>query len=59
MVDIQRCIEENTTLSGGYRDFEGYKGQPPDPKWPGNAKICVNFILNYEEGAEYRYVYQP
>jgi putative urate catabolism protein len=34
------------------RDFAGYGRNPPDPKWPGNARIAVNVILNYEEGAE-------
>lgn len=27
-----------------------YKGKFPDPQWPGNAKLCVNIVLNYEEG---------
>lgn len=52
---IEQCIEENIPLSAGYRDFEGYKGKYPDPKWPGNAKLCVNIVLNFEEGGEYRY----
>lgn len=52
---IDQCIAENIPLSPGYRDFEGYKGKYPDPKWPGNAKLCVNIVLNYEEGGEYRY----
>ena len=52
---IDQCISENIPLSPGYRDFEGYKGKYPDPKWPGNAKLCVNIVLNYEEGGEYRY----
>ena len=30
----------------------GYGGQTPDPKWPGGARIAVQFVLNYEEGAE-------
>ena len=25
---------------------------PPDPAWPGGARIAVSFVLNYEEGAE-------
>ncbi len=35
------------------RDFVGYGRQPPDPKWPGGARIAVNFVINYEEGSEY------
>lgn len=34
------------------RDFVGYGGRPPDPKWPNGAKLAVNFVLNYEEGSE-------
>jgi putative urate catabolism protein len=30
----------------------GYGRRAPDPKWPGAAKIAVQFVLNYEEGAE-------
>ena len=35
------------------RDFIGYGPQPPDPRWPGNARLALNFVVNYEEGAEY------
>ncbi|HTW99409.1 MAG TPA: allantoinase PuuE [Acidimicrobiales bacterium] len=34
------------------RDLVGYGGSPPDPRWPGGASIAVQFVLNYEEGAE-------
>lgn len=34
------------------RDFVGYGANPPDPKWPGGARIAVQFVLNYEEGGE-------
>jgi putative urate catabolism protein len=34
------------------RDLAGYGANPPDPKWPGGARIAVNFCINYEEGAE-------
>ena len=34
------------------RDFRGYGANPPDPKWPGGARIAVNFVMNYEEGSE-------
>ncbi|WP_396929912.1 allantoinase PuuE [Mycolicibacterium sp.] len=34
------------------RDMVGYGRTPPHPKWPGDAKIAVQFVLNYEEGAE-------
>ena len=34
------------------RDMLGYGRTPPDPKWPGGAKIAVQFVINYEEGGE-------
>ncbi|HTV50703.1 MAG TPA: allantoinase PuuE [Steroidobacteraceae bacterium] len=34
------------------RDMVGYGPRPPHPRWPGNARIAVQFVLNYEEGAE-------
>lgn len=34
------------------RDLLGYGGKTPDPKWPKRAKIALQFVLNYEEGAE-------
>jgi putative urate catabolism protein len=34
------------------RDFRGYGRNPPDPKWPGNARVAVQFVVNFEEGGE-------
>lgn len=34
------------------RDLVGYNGVPPHPKWPGDARIAISFVLNYEEGGE-------
>lgn len=34
------------------RDMTGYGPTPPDPQWPGGARIAVQFVINYEEGAE-------
>jgi putative urate catabolism protein len=34
------------------RDLVGYGEQPPDPKWPGGARLALSFVLNYEEGGE-------
>jgi allantoinase len=34
------------------RDLIGYGATPPDPRWPGGARIVVQFVINYEEGAE-------
>ena len=35
------------------RDLAGYRGKPPDPKWPGGARVAVSLVLNFEEGAEF------
>ena len=34
------------------RDFIGYGAHPPDPRWPNNARLAINFVINYEEGSE-------
>ena len=34
------------------RDLVGYGRQPPHAGWPGDARIALQFVLNYEEGGE-------
>ena len=34
------------------RDLKGYGPNPPHARWPGNARVAVQFVLNYEEGGE-------
>ena len=34
------------------RDLCGYGASPPDAAWPDDARIAVQFVVNYEEGAE-------
>lgn len=34
------------------RDLKGYGRNPPHANWPGNARVAVQFVLNYEEGGE-------
>jgi putative urate catabolism protein len=34
------------------RDMIGYGATPPHPHWPGDARIAVQLVLNYEEGGE-------
>ncbi|TWC71330.1 allantoinase PuuE [Herbaspirillum sp. SJZ099] len=34
------------------RDLAGYGRHVPHARWPGGARIAVQFVLNYEEGAE-------
>lgn len=34
------------------RDLRGDGRDPPNPKWPGGARIAVQFVVNFEEGGE-------
>ena len=34
------------------RDLIGYGQTPPNPRWPNNARVAVQIVLNYEEGGE-------
>ena len=34
------------------RDLIGYGCNPPHPGWPGQARVAVQFVINYEEGGE-------
>ncbi|MBX3638785.1 MAG: polysaccharide deacetylase family protein, partial [Rubrivivax sp.] len=34
------------------RDLRGHGRHPPHPCWPGDARVAVQFVLNYEEGGE-------
>lgn len=34
------------------RDLLGYGRTPPPARWPGNARVAVQFVVNYEEGGE-------
>lgn len=34
------------------RDMIGYGKNTPDPQWPNDAKIALQFVINYEEGGE-------
>jgi putative urate catabolism protein len=41
------------TTTGSYpRDLAGYGANPPHARWPGGARIAVQFVLNVEEGGE-------
>lgn len=41
-----------TAPAGRQRDFVGYGGRPPNPQWPGDARLALNLVVNYEEGSE-------
>jgi len=49
MTDTPRFPDDG---SGYPRDLRGYGATPPDPRWPGGAKLAVSFVVNYEEGGE-------
>jgi allantoinase len=34
------------------RDLAGYGRHPPQAQWPGQARVALQFVLNYEEGGE-------
>ena len=34
------------------RDLRGYGRRPPHPHWPGEARLALQFVINYEEGGE-------
>ena len=34
------------------RDMLGYAGHPPQANWPSSARLAVQIVLNFEEGAE-------
>jgi putative urate catabolism protein len=40
-------------VTSGYpRDLAGYGPVPPDPRWPGAARVAVSVVVNWEEGGE-------
>ena len=45
-------IKENLKQTNYPRDMIGYGQLPPDPKWPKNSRLAVQFVINYEEGGE-------
>ena len=40
-------------MTGPPRDLVGYGRRRPDAAWPDGARVVVNLVLVYEEGAEY------
>jgi peptidoglycan/xylan/chitin deacetylase (PgdA/CDA1 family) len=35
------------------RDLFGYGRDKPAPRWPGEARVAVSFVVNFEEGSEF------
>ena len=40
-------------VHGPKRDYVGYGRDVPKVRWPNNARVAINIVLNYEEGSEY------
>ena len=40
---------------GPPRDLVGYGARLPKVRWPGDAHVAVNIVVNYEEGSEYSF----
>ena len=53
MSDIDSDSAKDSAKDSSYpRDLRGHGRQPPHARWPGGARIAVQFVLNYEEGGE-------
>jgi peptidoglycan/xylan/chitin deacetylase (PgdA/CDA1 family) len=42
-------------VPGPTRDLVGYGAHPPKVRWPQDAALALNIVVNYEEGSEYAY----
>ena len=54
LVNIRNIeVQETITMPEHYpRDLVGYGRNTPDPRWPNQARVAVQFVINYEEGGE-------
>jgi peptidoglycan/xylan/chitin deacetylase (PgdA/CDA1 family) len=50
-------LSERADLVGPARDYVGYGRNLPRVRWPGDAKVAVNIVINYETGSERSYVF--
>jgi peptidoglycan/xylan/chitin deacetylase (PgdA/CDA1 family) len=46
-------MTSESTQPSWHRDLAGYRGKPPDPRWPGGARVAVSLVVNFEEGGEF------
>ncbi|MGQ0708403.1 MAG: allantoinase PuuE [Rhodoferax sp.] len=47
-----RCSGHYDSTAPYPRDLRGYGARPPHAAWPGQARVAIQFVLNYEEGGE-------
>ena len=45
-------MNNTQSISSYPRDLRGHGRYPPPARWPGNARVALQFVLNYEEGGE-------
>lgn len=51
--NLMKQSDQAMSLSSNYpRDLAGYGRNPPHARWPGQARVALQFVLNYEEGGE-------
>lgn len=51
--EVTMNTSEVDAMSSAYpRDLRGYGRHTPDPRWPGQARIALQVVLNFEEGGE-------
>ena len=48
-----RAMTEPVAAAAPLRGFRWLCRRAADPRWPGGARVAVQFALNYEEGSEY------
>jgi len=52
MRTMPTCVTRGLMNDSYPRDLAGFGRTPPHPRWPGEARIAVQFVINYEEGGE-------
>ncbi len=46
-------MSNDANVNAQPRDLIGYGANPPNPRWPGDARLALQIVMNYEEGSEY------
>ena len=52
MFSARDAPREGWSVNDYPRDLVGYGSHPPNPSWPGGARLALQFVINYEEGGE-------
>jgi len=51
----ERGVLMESEVPGPGRDLIGYGSRVPRVHWPGESRVAINIVVNYEEGSEYSY----